>query len=29
MCVYEDRQSVVEMWRNAGLPCFQVAPGDF
>lgn len=28
--VFEDRDQVVEMWRNeVGLPCFQVAPGDF
>jgi len=27
--VFDDRNSVVEMWREFGLPCFQVAPGDF
>ncbi len=27
--VFEDRQRVVEMWRAAGIPCFQVAPGEF
>lgn len=27
--VFEDRSRVVQMWRNAGVPCFQVAPGDF
>lgn len=27
--VFDDRQSVVDMWRAAGVPCFQVAPGDF
>lgn len=27
--VFEDRARVVEMWREAGVPCFQVAPGDF
>jgi phosphoglycolate phosphatase-like HAD superfamily hydrolase len=27
--VFEDRARVVQMWRNAGIPCFQVAPGDF
>lgn len=27
--VFEDRDSVVKMWRDAGLQCFQVAPGDF
>lgn len=29
MCVFDDRSSVVSMWREEGLPCFQVAPGDF
>jgi hypothetical protein len=28
-CVFEDRDSVVAMWREEGLRCFQVAPGDF
>jgi predicted kinase len=28
-CVYDDRNQVVEMWRNIGLKCFQVAEGDF
>lgn len=27
--VFEDRASVVAMWRAEGIPCFQVAPGDF
>jgi phosphoglycolate phosphatase-like HAD superfamily hydrolase len=27
--VFEDRARVVEMWRGAGVPCFQVAPGEF
>lgn len=27
--VFEDRASVVEMWREEGLKCFQVAEGDF
>lgn len=27
--VFEDRARVVQMWREAGVPCFQVAPGDF
>lgn len=27
--VFEDRARVVEMWRANGVPCFQVAPGDF
>lgn len=27
--VFEDRDSVVQMWRAAGVTCFQVAPGEF
>lgn len=27
--VLDDRDKVVKMWRNLGLPCLQVAPGDF
>ncbi len=27
--VFDDRNSVVNMWRELGIPCFQVAPGDF
>lgn len=27
--VLDDRDRVVEMWRDLGLKCFQVAPGDF
>ncbi len=27
--VFDDRNSVVDMWRNLGIPCFQVAQGDF
>ena len=27
--VFDDRQKVVDMWRANGVPCFQVAPGDF
>lgn len=27
--VFEDRASVVEMWREHGVPCFQVADGEF
>lgn len=27
--VFDDRQKVVDMWRGEGVPCFQVAPGDF
>ena len=29
LVVFEDRASVVKMWRKLGLTCFQVAPGDF
>jgi hypothetical protein len=29
LCVYDDRDKVVAMWRRNGIPCFQVAPGDF
>lgn len=29
VCVFDDRQKVVDMWRSNGLACFQVAPGDF
>lgn len=27
--VYDDRSQVVAMWRSLGLPCLQVADGDF
>jgi phosphoglycolate phosphatase-like HAD superfamily hydrolase len=27
--VFDDRQSVVDMWRENGLTCLQVRPGDF
>lgn len=27
--VFDDRQKVVDGWRNNNIPCFQVAPGDF
>ena len=27
--VFDDRQKVVDMWREIGLTCMQVAPGDF
>jgi hypothetical protein len=27
--VFEDRDRVVKMWRENGVRCFQVAPGDF
>ena len=29
VAVFEDRDRMVAMWRAAGVPCFQVAPGDF
>lgn len=29
LCVFDDRERVVEMWRSEGLTCLQVAPGDF
>jgi len=29
LCVFDDRTKVVNMWRENGLSCFQVAPGDF
>jgi hypothetical protein len=29
VAVFDDRDKVVKMWRNNGIPCFQVAPGDF
>ena len=29
LCVFDDRQKVVDMWRSNGLACMQVAPGDF
>jgi len=28
-CVVDDRQKVVDMWRENGLTCFQVAEGNF
>ena len=27
--VFEDRQRVVDMWRDEGIRCFHVMPGDF
>lgn len=27
--VFDDRQRVVDVWRTLGVPCSQVAPGDF
>ena len=29
IAAFEDRKSVVDMWREAGLVCLQVAEGDF
>lgn len=29
LCVFDDRDKVVNMWRERGLTCMQVAPGDF
>jgi hypothetical protein len=29
LCVFDDRDKVVAMWRRNGIPCFQVAPGKF
>ena len=29
LCVLDDRDQVVRMWRAMGLTCLQVAPGDF
>jgi len=29
LCIFDDRAKVVAMWRELGLACFQVAPGDF
>lgn len=29
VCVFDDRQKVVDMWRREGLTCLQVAPGNF
>lgn len=29
LAVFEDRSKVVNAWRKAGLPCFQVANGEF
>jgi hypothetical protein len=27
--IFDDRNQVVDMWRSLGLPCYQVAEGDF
>lgn len=29
VCSFDDRDRVVQMWRDAGVTCFQVAPGEF
>lgn len=29
LCVFDDRDQVVQMWRKNGIPCFQVNYGDF
>lgn len=29
VAIFDDRQKVVDMWREMGVACFQVAPGDF
>jgi len=29
LCVFDDRDKVVQMWRDMGLTCMQVAPGNF
>lgn len=29
LCVFEDRNRMVKMWRSLGLVCFHVADGDF
>lgn len=29
LCVFDDRNQVVAFWRSIGLPCFQVADGNF
>ena len=29
MCVFDDRDKVVKMWRENGIPCFQVNYGNF
>jgi len=29
LVVYDDRNVVVKMWREQGVPCFQVAEGNF
>ena len=29
LLVFEDRDRVVQMWRDAGLKCLQVKPGEY
>lgn len=29
LCTFDDRDKVVQMWRDNGIVCFQVAPGPF
>lgn len=29
VAIFDDRQKVVDMWRDKGVACFQVAPGNF
>lgn len=29
VATFDDRDRVVQMWRDNGVPCFQVAPGGF
>lgn len=29
LCVFDDRDKVVRMWRELGIACFQVAEGNF
>ena len=29
LCVFDDREKVVKMWRENGVDCFQVAEGKF
>ena len=29
VAVFDDRDKVVKMWREIGLTCMQVAPGNF
>ena len=29
LCIFDDRDKVVNMWRENGMTCMQVAPGNF